>query len=75
MTLQEIKEKYAGGKMSELGMSYTVTSEEEAAKLVDEALPTSRRRMKLNMHGLRRRVRSILSYAKSENSGLNFGRK
>ena len=38
MTLQEIKEKYSGGKMSQLGLSYTHMSEEEAAKLVDEAL-------------------------------------
>lgn len=39
MTLKEIKEKYAGGKMSELGLSFTPTSEEEAAKLIEKALP------------------------------------
>ena len=39
MTLKEIKEKYAGGKMSELGLSFTPMSEEEAAKLIDRALP------------------------------------
>lgn len=42
MTLQEIKEKYAGGKISELGLSFTPTSEEEAAKLIDRALPLRR---------------------------------
>lgn len=39
MTLQEIKEKYAGSKKSQLTLSYSPVSEEEAAKLVDEALP------------------------------------